>query len=217
MKISLQQVLALPLGEYYDSERKILHLSDDQWPKTPVQIAGIERISLRCRLDILLQPNLIARSTLWLLACDFAGRVLPLFEKHYPGDVRPRVLLQTSRKYYSGKASIHEVIRARDIEWASSRIFDLATRRTTRVGIAMKAIPAMAARDAIRSISPIQDHFTVAASARAAGRIASFAVESQSETRDTWQKTNLTEDAWQLDQIVQVLERETNDIPRNTI
>lgn len=38
-----------------------------------------------------------------LLACDCVERVLPLFESRYPSDPRPRQLIETLRRYATGK------------------------------------------------------------------------------------------------------------------
>jgi len=43
------------------------------------------------------------------LACDFADRVLPIFEAKYPDDKRPRTAIETTRKWLLGEATIEEV------------------------------------------------------------------------------------------------------------
>ncbi len=49
------------------------------------------------------------RQELVLAACDCAETVLPIFEKKYPNDKRPRTAIETARKWAEGKASIEEV------------------------------------------------------------------------------------------------------------
>ena len=47
-----------------------------------------------------------------LLACDYAERVLYIFEEEYPYDVRPRRAIEVSRKYAVGKATAKELQEA---------------------------------------------------------------------------------------------------------
>lgn len=44
-----------------------------------------------------------------LLSCDYAERVLPLFEEKYPDDNRPRICIETSRAYANSQATIEEL------------------------------------------------------------------------------------------------------------
>ena len=50
---------------------------------------------------------------IWLMACDFAERVLHIYEKRYSGDKRPRVAIETSRRYALGNATQEELAAAR--------------------------------------------------------------------------------------------------------
>jgi hypothetical protein len=47
-----------------------------------------------------------------LLACDYAERVLSIFESEYPGDHRPRRAIETARRYATGDASKEELASA---------------------------------------------------------------------------------------------------------
>ena len=49
-----------------------------------------------------------------LFACDMAERVLPLFEKQFPLDERPRKAIEISRLFAEGKANKEELGKARD-------------------------------------------------------------------------------------------------------
>ena len=49
-----------------------------------------------------------------LFACDMAERVLPLFEKQFPLDERPRKAIEISRLFAEGKATKEELGKARD-------------------------------------------------------------------------------------------------------
>ena len=48
-----------------------------------------------------------------LFACDCAERVLPIYEKDYPKDKRPRQAIEVARRYAEGKASDSELAAAR--------------------------------------------------------------------------------------------------------
>lgn len=49
-----------------------------------------------------------------LLACDYAEHVLPLFEAAYPEDARPRVAIETARRYVCGRALLGKLRVAAD-------------------------------------------------------------------------------------------------------
>lgn len=53
------------------------------------------------------------RQEIVLAACDCAELALPIFEKKYPEDKRPRKAIETARLWAQGKATIEEVKEAR--------------------------------------------------------------------------------------------------------
>ena len=55
-----------------------------------------------------------------LMACDFAEAVLPIYEKQYPNDNRPRVCIETARRFARGEGSQSEMDAARDAARAAS-------------------------------------------------------------------------------------------------
>ena len=55
-----------------------------------------------------------------LFACDCAERTLPIFEKDYPDDKRPRHAVEVARLYADGKASESELAAARAAAWAAA-------------------------------------------------------------------------------------------------
>jgi hypothetical protein len=61
--------------------------------------------------------------TALLFACDCAERVLPIFEKEFPDDKRPRIAIETARQYANGKATTEELdaawVAAWDAAWAA--------------------------------------------------------------------------------------------------
>ena len=54
------------------------------------------------------------------LACDFAERVLPIYEKANPGDDRPRIAIETARKYARGEATLEELNAAYAAAYAAA-------------------------------------------------------------------------------------------------
>jgi hypothetical protein len=56
-----------------------------------------------------------------LFACDCAERVLPIFEKAYPKDGRPRAAIETARLFAGGKATQEELAAAWDAARAAAR------------------------------------------------------------------------------------------------
>jgi hypothetical protein len=57
-----------------------------------------------------------------LLACDYAERVLPLFELPYPDDHRPRQAIESARRYADGEASEEEMLAAKDAAWLANEM-----------------------------------------------------------------------------------------------
>jgi hypothetical protein len=56
-----------------------------------------------------------------LFACDCAERVLPIFERRYPDDKRPRTCIEVSRRYAIGQATDQERDAARAAARAAAR------------------------------------------------------------------------------------------------
>src|ERR1700693_1097961 len=56
-----------------------------------------------------------------LFACDCAEHVLPIFEKQYPDDKRPRNCIVVSRRFANGEATEAERDAAGDAAWAAAR------------------------------------------------------------------------------------------------
>lgn len=56
-----------------------------------------------------------------LFACDCAERVLPVFERQYPDDHRPRTAIETARRFAEGQATAEELATARAAAWDAER------------------------------------------------------------------------------------------------
>ena len=55
-----------------------------------------------------------------LFACDCAERALPIYEKDYPDDKRPRHAIEVTRLYAEGKATRKELAAASGAAWAAA-------------------------------------------------------------------------------------------------
>jgi len=77
-----------------------------------------------------------------LFACDCAEQSLPLFEKEYPDDKRPRQAIETSRMFANGKATQKELAAARNAVWVA--------RDAARAAVWAAWAAVWAARDADR-------------------------------------------------------------------
>ena len=89
-----------------------------------------------------------------LLACDYAERVLPIYEQKYPNDARPRATIEVARRYANGKTDFEEMdaarTAARTAAWAAARdAAGAAARDAARA--AARAAAWAAARDAARA------------------------------------------------------------------
>jgi uncharacterized protein (TIGR02996 family) len=92
-------------------------------------LADVLRKAIRTRRWELCQRRLfraLDRRRRRLLACDCLERVLPIFERRYPDDSRPRQLVETMRTYATGKrvaaakAALRDAARAAGIVEADS-------------------------------------------------------------------------------------------------
>ena len=78
------------------------------------------------------KARLVRKLTTWndwtarLFACDCAERVLPIYEKEYPDDKRPREAIEAARRYAEGKATKKELAAASDAAWAAEREWQTA-------------------------------------------------------------------------------------------
>ncbi len=101
-----------------------------------------------------------------VLVCDYAERVLPIFEQKYPGDKRPRQAIEVSRLYARGQASQQELLDAFvDAHAAASTYADVAYAAAPSATYA--AVVSAAARDA-----------AYAASSAPSYKVASFTVHA---------------------------------------
>ena len=97
-----------------DTEHLLSWLNASVYEAEPSEekLAGNDKIV--CRSVRLLRKMHWSDRIARLFACDCAERTLPIFEKDYPDDKRPRHAVEVARLYADGKASESELAAARD-------------------------------------------------------------------------------------------------------
>ena len=80
--------------------------------RTPLDVADAAEVPAKDRLRMLLYGDVLGDNALRLLACDFAEKALPAFERRFPGDMRPRQAIDTARRFALGNATAEEMAAA---------------------------------------------------------------------------------------------------------
>jgi hypothetical protein len=124
-----------------------------------------------------------------LLAADWAEHVLPLFEKAYPGDKRPRKAIEAARDFVAGKITAKQLEQARAAVWAAARDAAWDAARAARDA-------ARAARDAAWAAAG-----TAARDAARAARDAARAARAAA----AWDVARAAERSWQIRHFVRVM------------
>jgi hypothetical protein len=106
--------------------------------------------------------------------------VLPIFEREYPNDKRPRNAIETARRYANGEATDEELAAARDAVWAAAWAAAWDAARA-------------AARDA----------------AWAAARDAAWAAARDAARDAAWDAARDAEREWQTSRLVELLSAES--------
>ena len=95
----------------------------DYTPEVITEIfAGRESLSVAEILDLdippddrlwaVLRPEMLSEEMLGELTCRFAEDVLPIYERKYPGDNRPRHAIEVKRQWLRGEATDDELAEA---------------------------------------------------------------------------------------------------------
>lgn len=104
-------------------------------PKDLLKWIGPDIFEAECRGEtvfcddkvIVREARLLKRIETWndqtaqLFACDCVERVLPVFERERPDDDRPRLVIETIRRFVRGEATADEQIAARDAAWGAAQ------------------------------------------------------------------------------------------------
>ncbi len=148
--------------------------------------------------DVFQQARLISKMDNWnertarLFAADCAYRVLPIFEKRYPNDNRPRKAIQAARDFANGLVTAAASDAAWDAAWdAASDAARAAAEYAARA--AARAAAEYAARAAARA--------TAEYAARAAARAAAEYAASDAERDAAWDAASDAERKWQTERL----------------
>lgn len=98
-----------PCLEY--TKEKVTALFGKRKTLSAKQILSL-KIPAKDHLWAVLRNDFFDDKNLRLMACDFAFEVLPIFEKAFPGDNRPRLAIETARRFANGLASSEEIAEA---------------------------------------------------------------------------------------------------------
>lgn len=111
-KITIDKVLSFPLCSGYTRER-LLEISSGREEMTAFEICNLESVSAEDKLWLLLRPYFFSKQNLLRLSAEFAESVLPLFERVYPSDERPRLAIQANRDFADEKINFKTLEAAR--------------------------------------------------------------------------------------------------------
>jgi hypothetical protein len=128
-----------------------------------------------------------------LFACDCAERVLPLYERDYPGDQRPRQAIAVARCYANGQATDNELAAAWDAAWDAA-------------GAAAGDAAWDAARAAARAAAGAAAWDAARAAARAAAGAAAWDAARAAAGAAAWAAARAAERAWQTARLFYYLE-----------
>jgi len=129
-------------------------------PRTPLEVLTMtggewDTIKPKDRFWTVLRSDVLPDELLCLFVCWCAEQALPIFEKHYPNDSRPRVAIETARKFAAGEATREERAAAGDAAsaawaaaWAATGDAARAAARAAWAARAAARDAAWAARDA---------------------------------------------------------------------
>ena len=117
-----------------------------------------------------------------LLAASIAEAVLPIWERDYPGDERPRQAINAARRYADGEATDEELAAARAAAAAAARVAGRATAAAA-ARAAARAADAAAARaaDADAAAARAADADAARAADAAAARAADAAAAADTD------------------------------------
>lgn len=126
----------------------------------------------------------IERKIIVLAAYDIAETTL----RHVPaGEERPRIAIETARRWTRGEATIEEVRAARRGVWATSVAYASYAARAACAADAARAADAAAASAAARGGGPAADAAAYAADTAAYAAYASYAASSAADAADARQ------------------------------
>ena len=140
-----------------------------------------------------------------LLAADCAERVLHIYEKEVPGDLRPREAITAARAFANGEITREQLAAARAAAWDAAWAAWAAARADAEAA-AWDA--AWAAAQAAEAAARAARAWATGAVTRVAARAASAATEDASAAWAAWAAAEDAERKWQNEQLAQYLSGE---------
>ncbi len=147
-KVTVQDILSWDPCDGY-TEEKIKELFGRKKYLNVKQILDLD-IPAEDRLWVVLRPEMIPEMIIHEFLCQVAESVLPIYEKEYPDDKRPRNAIETKRRWINGEATDEELAAARVAARDAARV---AARDAAWVAAwaAARAAARAAAGDAARA------------------------------------------------------------------
>ena len=109
--------LVMSFNPCYDRETINKLFAGKKW-MLPTTVLKLDTVSYGDKLWLLCRSDFLDDKRWRLFACDCAERALPLFEKVYPEDIRPRKSIETARLFANGDATREELAAAWAAAWA---------------------------------------------------------------------------------------------------
>ena len=113
--LTIMDVLRMRPCEGYGTDR-VKGLWAGRESLTPLEILGLD-IPIEDRFWVVLRYDTIGQKLCDEIACDIADHVLPIFEREYPDDKRPREAIEITRLHIAGKATGDARAAAGDAAW----------------------------------------------------------------------------------------------------
>ena len=141
---------------------------------------------------------------LLLWACDCADRVLPIYEMHYPNDLRVRQCIITTRAFANGTATLEDLAAAGDAAWDAARA--TAGDAAGDAAWAAARAAARAARAAARAARAAARAARDAAWAAAGDAARAAWAAGAAAGADVWAAWDAAEEQWQIGRLREYLE-----------
>jgi hypothetical protein len=101
-----------------DADEMLLRWSGGRRSMSVLEVMELDAVSVEDRLWVAIRA--LNKKDRRLFACDCAEHVLPIYEKYYPDDSRPREAIETMRRYARGEATKEELEIANNAAYAAA-------------------------------------------------------------------------------------------------
>lgn len=145
MSITVEQIMAHDPCKDYPEERVRRLISEG---KTPLEILDLP-IPAEDRIWVLTRSGMLPSVMQHEFALRCAEDALLIWEQYCPGDTRPRVAIETKRRWLGGEATDEELAAASGAAWAAERDAASATTRAAALAAALAATAEDAAENAV--------------------------------------------------------------------